>query len=1764
MDNLIQILEPLRLTPELSGLNYILTRLAECFRIAKKVNWPFDLQNQLESQSLLLDKVLSSSNFHKVIVFPSKNPIYRRITYFPVAALFCQSFSPSLTLKSKESLLFVQYLIFLILFNCKSTDELIASSCNELRKLISEENKLSIVITFTKLDQKILVNIFDLLIEKGKVNFQRQLSTTWRDFIHSKIKAKKILPPDSGATDKAPQNSQVTNRVRKASTTLNSAKKTKNHQGYTTKQNTEYIPIDNNSEVDNNIFETVELTLQKGIALDRRTKQANILSQNRLSVIEQKLLCWRSNALAFHEVNELAAFIKQKLRDKESRGTAIYCCLLMLTSKPYAQLNSFVITGKVTFPLVDDNIIELSSGSWWRRSIKMPDCFIATDEQKKCLFKHSEFVALPLPIEIVEAVNSLNLKNVRWLDELCDMTEPRAQLADFLSLFKQSAKNIYRTITPAAVRSVSFNKLANKFNEGVAALLLANSEYTSPTILYYLSVGCETLQLNYQALLNDLNFSHLPLLSMGDAKVGSQLAIDTVKMKGFIKDKITFLKNDNITSTDVESLVSYHNHFVNYLTLMLLAATGHRKRSEYGFSEFTINEKLGYILLADKINYADSAIRVIPISKMLSAQITSYRHHCVELARKLKGKPVVQQALAKVSSQHTYDSPLLFHIKNNSIAIIGSQDIETYLQPEINLPNNFFRHHLCSSLVANQYYDFMASFMGHMGNGTHILSDFSCLKLSHLKPAALAIDTSLNALGFEHIKKQPAKGRIVTPSGKIGVYYKTNFLCRSENKEVSEQIKWVRKLIKPHIEQLLNMGTRDKTIQHIDSLARSAASADISLERRLYWVNRWLSKLVNNNRWVSTNTPEHELYLETDLLVMMNESEAITKCINRWLISNQNSEGALSWIAKLWVSINLNSHYTKALSKPLLSQLISPPYRHKSTGLAWYQFGTKANPQCVYLDSLSQILCLNRPKVSTNKVSVATVNKYIKKTILLKLKRELLLSHQSKTALNSIFTLMKLINPTRHEDHLPLLDAHKNKRINTTAIQPENAIRWLSQGQYAVENNALSQLAQITPYSRQKMMINTREQFSCSLALINKLHAALNQLIEGKESSKAQTEALILSIWANHIGCKGVTNIDALIESSNNLDNVMVLILVWLVDVAKRPGKENRKKTAPSTVKTYLSNIGKPLLEQSIGVNFINLNSEELTELYKNAHESRNVKDKAQRAASFRRFHYFNKELFGLDSVNWYEVEPSIDKQIQNVNANLISMTEYENAQDLLRGDSDHTPRERRINQLLLTLCYRAGLRSGEAMYLKTGDIDTNNWILHIRSHQGHRLKTLKSNRRIPVSLLFCEAEKTLMLEQLTEAKQRQVSSNENWLFCDFNNPYFLVERHKHVQRTTEAIKIATGDMSIRLHNSRHSFANYLLMLLVEIDYPPLINKEVTDWLRADEFNKSRNDLRSIFLGCSTHSFNALYAVSVAMGHSTPKTTLSNYIHCLDLLVLAQDEQRLYQQIHIPELAKLINIERTNVNHILKRNNTALYGLKPLINRIQFRVDDYFDVSLATKTVTALPVIAANYEINNYNTLNNIERIIRAAEDNYSTSEIMDMYQLSYQIVSHTIDEALKLKLTTAYVGINLDANSEFLIFSQSSQNVDMISKFIRQPEFQMLLKQAAALSNKQLLYLSNIFIDSYNNKHGIVLSSHATEQLKMIVMQLGYQAVIAEELTGIRNKFGIRKGYICRFVPLKSSQKKYIREHYNDKRLTHCLFLIAILTSTLNIGDTT
>ena len=302
------------------------------------------------------------------------------------------------------------------------------------------------------------------------------------------------------------------------------------------------------------------------------------------------------------------------------------------------------------------------------------------------------------------------------------------------------------------------------------------------------------------------------------------------------------------------------------------------------------------------------------------------------------------------------------------------------------------------------------------------------------------------------------------------------------------------------------------------------------------------------------------------------------------------------------------------------------------------------------------------------------------------------------------------------------------------------------------------------------------------------------------------------------------------------------------------------------------------------------------------------------------------------------------DSKLSRVGSAYISEPEFELARETLCSQNADSPQLRNICLVVLTLAYRLGLRRSEVVKLSTAHISFLNGAmcgLSIQWWVERGLKTASSTRIIPIKALLSERE-ILWLELITAARARGLWSKANLLHASiedlekylnncktyplttshnflFIEDSYLGQRNKATAQVDkiitlihQALRAPDGSAAqLRFHHLRHSCACNTSLLLQGAHLPnskkylfnlmygnpnaieelnalyrgPLAVDFSNIQVRIDDFELRSAKAREVLLAGDDSSGSDLYAVSRLLGHSSPMTTLTSYIHVTDLLV---------------------------------------------------------------------------------------------------------------------------------------------------------------------------------------------------------------------------------------------------------------------------------------
>lgn len=266
--------------------------------------------------------------------------------------------------------------------------------------------------------------------------------------------------------------------------------------------------------------------------------------------------------------------------------------------------------------------------------------------------------------------------------------------------------------------------------------------------------------------------------------------------------------------------------------------------------------------------------------------------------------------------------------------------------------------------------------------------------------------------------------------------------------------------------------------------------------------------------------------------------------------------------------------------------------------------------------------------------------------------------------------------------------------------------------------------------------------------------------------------------------------------------------------------------------------------------------------------------------ASLRRFHRFASHCYDVEEPDWSEVGD--EEATLSIAPRLLLEKEYLHALDELAGDPLSLDIVRSTRCYVLILTQRFGLRGEEATGLAQGD-----WVegpgaacmVLVRSNKFRKLKTIASRRQVPLLFHLTELEKAIIRrhhELLIAASGVDADRRNDALFPHLAGPENKAASKAERAAISAQLKRSTLNPRTSLHSARHSFANMVDVMLLDINPQLLghlfVQAPTAPWIEH---------VKRTTLGTHTHTRRAPWALARLMGHSHPRTALKSYVHLL-------------------------------------------------------------------------------------------------------------------------------------------------------------------------------------------------------------------------------------------------------------------------------------------
>ena len=280
-------------------------------------------------------------------------------------------------------------------------------------------------------------------------------------------------------------------------------------------------------------------------------------------------------------------------------------------------------------------------------------------------------------------------------------------------------------LTVTRIERYMFNLLVSRGGDIADAVLITGTPppYGQATPLYYYQAPVAHLQNLYIDAMQrlprgqQLPSLNMEQLSMTEDSVGSPFYPKPERLRLLVSDLRAHVENLRLMPPTAQSLADFHNSYTVYSAFLVAFATGHRSVKFPISRESDIDEKSGFLVVADKVGDDMSHSRLVPVAPILLEHLRLYRSYREALVHRLWG-------LLKHPAPEHY----LFFLsrRNNRVTGITPSTLSDHSGWAYDLPLNTNRHFLRSELrargVAGELVDV---FMGHWSQGQEPHGKFS-------------------------------------------------------------------------------------------------------------------------------------------------------------------------------------------------------------------------------------------------------------------------------------------------------------------------------------------------------------------------------------------------------------------------------------------------------------------------------------------------------------------------------------------------------------------------------------------------------------------------------------------------------------------------------------------------------------------------------------------------------------------------------------------------------------------------------------------------------------------------------------------------------------------------------------------------------------------------------------------------------------------------------------------------------------------------------
>lgn len=967
------------------------------------------------------------------------------------------------------------------------------------------------------------------------------------------------------------------------------------------------------------------------------------------------------------------------------------------------------------------------------------------------------------------------------------------------------------------------------------------------------------------------------------------LVINSIRLAG---ERVKRLREEN-------DVIAFHNAYTAYLIAALLAGTGGRPIVDPFESNFHFDFDRKFVFACDKDTGNLREARLIPLPDELCSMIKDdylcHLHFMEKIVRENNLELATLMHSLTIRGEPAR-MPFFFFLSRNarSWKSVSENEIGKLELFEWPIPLNHFRHRLPRLLRKLKVdIELIDSILGHAEAGSLTHGDFSFrVWLDDMDMIRKDINGVFDTLKF--VRFQGCSGESIKLSAvevsEVEEIKDREFGIKAREKRRSERVKAVIRDAANHIH--LFLGDRenlsDITQDEVDKLSREM----LFNSKGLPHVNGYLKyrvllkriekewkksgKKVKFSKRYSRFPEEHTPFSLKAPGAMSLFIQMVEAC--KAIDSSQASKGNLSDCAVIFVTLLCLEN--RISCKQMLDHALADKYIHlvvlkKAPHL---EYAEKPDdcigdvPVKQFALSMHAALCHDLYRSREREIKVERIPSTLEPIAsILQASRKLPQNYCVQEFIHAIADVVGQANAIS----LPgIVAGYLGGRVDSFSLPWQDRARLelgypVQIGKSAEENNEAEKANKLVSLISAKAGISSPGKSSPIELQQNarQMLIALRACLTGRSASVGKS--------STSIGRRDLSRqIQDVIEKFDGTVSTSIMLLAkWIQSILFR--KVRKKLLDISSVHRYLSALSGIFEEIAHSADLLSMDDEDVTFLYGNLILSSSATNTQYVARRLSEFHRWAKREYTVEDPEWGELPDVFFSS--GVSPGIITEAEYHKALTLLLSIDEKDNRLRLAAPMLSLLCFRFGLRCGEARGLLRSDVILleKSIIILVQNNRFRELKTLPSRRQVPLLFNLSDQEMSLLDGWFAEAAALHGNDMGQPLFSNRQTDDGLMSISKIRERVIAALRLATSNHETVLHHARHSFANFIGIALANVRHPT--------WDGASSLcgNPSNADVDKILLGNSGITRRKIWGISRPLGHSRRETTCGSYIHFL-------------------------------------------------------------------------------------------------------------------------------------------------------------------------------------------------------------------------------------------------------------------------------------------